>query len=48
MGIISAIGASVEENFNALLSGKTGISVIENIETIHKDSIKVGEIKKNQ
>lgn len=46
MGIISAIGASVEENFNALLSGKTGISVIENIETIHKDSIKVGEIKK--
>lgn len=47
MGIISAIGASVEENFNALLSGKTGISVIENIETIHKDSIKVGEIKKS-
>lgn len=47
MGIISAIGASVEENFNALLSGKTGISIIENIETIHKDSIKVGEIKKS-
>ena len=47
MGIISAIGVSVEENFNALLSGKTGISVIENIETIHKDSIKVGEIKKS-
>jgi len=47
MGIISAIGASVEENFSALLSGKTGISVIENIETIHKDSIKVGEIKKS-
>lgn len=47
MGILSAIGASVEENFNALLSGKTGISVIENIETIHKDSIKVGEIKKS-
>jgi len=47
MGIISAIGASVEENFSALLSGKTGISVIENIETIYKDSIKVGEIKKS-
>jgi len=47
MGIISAIGTSVEENFSALLSGKTGISVIENIETIHKDSIKVGEIKKS-
>jgi len=47
MGIISAIGASVEENFNALLSGKTGISIVENIETIHKDSIKVGEIKKS-
>lgn len=47
MGIISAIGASVDENFNALLSGKTRISVIENIETIHKNSIKVGEIKKS-
>lgn len=45
MGIISSIGNNVEENYNALVNGKTGISTIENLETIHKDVIKVGEIK---
>ena len=45
MGIISSIGNNVEENYNALVTGKTGISTIENLETIHKDVIKVGEIK---
>ncbi len=46
MGIISAIGNSVEENYFSLLKNKIGISEIENIQTIHKDVIKVGEIKK--
>jgi len=45
MGIISSIGKTVEENFAALTEGKTGISTLENLETIHKDAIKVGEIK---
>lgn len=45
MGIISAIGNSVEENLNALLNATSGISTIENIDTNHKNSIKVGEIK---
>lgn len=45
MGIISAIGNSVEENYNALISGKMGVTDIENIDTVHKDVIKVGEIK---
>ena len=45
MGIISSIGNSVEENYNALVKGEKGISSIENFETIHKDVIKVGEIK---
>lgn len=45
MGIISSIGKTVEENYDALIHQKTGISTIENIETIHKDVIKVGEIK---
>ena len=45
MGIISSIGNSVEENFNALITGSIGISTIENIKTIHKDDIKVGEVK---
>jgi 3-oxoacyl-(acyl-carrier-protein) synthase len=46
MGIISSIGNSVEENYNALLKSQTGITAIENITTVHVDVIKVGEIKK--
>lgn len=45
MGILSSIGNNVEENYHALVNGKTGISSIENFDTIHKDVIKVGEIK---
>ena len=47
MGIISAIGNSVEENYAALLNGETAITTMENIDTIHKNIIKVGEIKKS-
>jgi 3-oxoacyl-(acyl-carrier-protein) synthase len=46
MGIISSIGNSVEENYNALLNSQIGITTIENITTVHVDVIKVGEIKK--
>ncbi|PVX44569.1 3-oxoacyl-[acyl-carrier-protein] synthase-1 [Flavobacterium sp. 103] len=46
MGIISSIGNSVEENYNALLKSQVGITTIENIATVHVDVIKVGEIKK--
>lgn len=45
MGIISSIGKTVEENYQSLITNKQGISTIENIETIHKEVIKVGEIK---
>ncbi|HKX85625.1 MAG TPA: beta-ketoacyl-[acyl-carrier-protein] synthase family protein [Flavobacterium sp.] len=45
MGIISSIGKTVEENFTALTEGRMGISDIENFDTIHKEEIKVGEIK---
>lgn len=45
MGIVSSIGMSTEENFDSLIREKSGISVIENIDTIHKNTIKVGEIK---
>ena len=47
MGIISAIGNSVEENYVSLVNNKMGISEIENISTIHAAVIKVGEIKKS-
>lgn len=46
MGIISAIGNSVEENFHALTNGAKAITEIFNIETVHANVIKVGEIKK--
>ena len=44
MGIISAIGNNVAENFQSLVEGKKGISRISKIETIHKGEIMVGEI----
>jgi 3-oxoacyl-(acyl-carrier-protein) synthase len=47
MGIISSIGNSVDENFNALLNNQVAITAIENISTVHVDVIKVGEIKKS-
>lgn len=45
MGIISSIGNNVEENYRALVQTQAGISKISNIDTRHRDEIKVGEIK---
>lgn len=45
MGIISSIGNSVEANFYALTHKRTGLSSIENLATIHKNNIRVGEVK---
>lgn len=45
MGIISAIGKNVEENFHSLNHQKHGLSRLENFDSIHKDEIFVGEIK---
>jgi len=44
MGIISAIGNSVPENLEALLTSKPGITAISSLQTNHANSIKVGEI----
>lgn len=44
MGLISAIGNNVEENFASLVSGKIGISRITQIQTIHENEIMVGEV----
>lgn len=44
MGIISAIGNNVAENYRSLLDEKKGIYRISKIDTIHKDAIMVGEI----
>ena len=45
MGIISAIGHNVAENYDSLISGKSGISKISHIDTVHANEILVGEIK---
>ena len=45
MGIISSIGDNLEENFSALINKKAGLSQVTHINTIHKNKIKVGEIK---
>ncbi|HMI08434.1 MAG TPA: beta-ketoacyl-[acyl-carrier-protein] synthase family protein [Flavobacterium sp.] len=46
MGIISAIGNSVDENFDSLINSRKAITTIGNIPTVHIDVMKVGEIKK--
>lgn len=46
MGIISAIGNSVDETFGALVKGEKAITKVSNIPTVHKDVMMVGEIKK--
>jgi 3-oxoacyl-(acyl-carrier-protein) synthase len=45
MGIISSIGTTVDENYNALINKRPAISTIQNIDTIHSNVIKVGEVK---
>ncbi|MDR2222710.1 MAG: beta-ketoacyl-[acyl-carrier-protein] synthase family protein [Flavobacteriaceae bacterium] len=45
MGIVSAIGNTVEENYQALISGQSGIGELTLFESIHKGLIKVGEVK---
>lgn len=45
MGIISAIGDTVEESYQSLLSCKTGIGKINYLQTNHKDEFVAGEVK---
>ncbi len=44
MGIISAIGNNVAENYQSLIDGKKGISRVSKITTNHVNEIMVGEI----
>jgi 3-oxoacyl-[acyl-carrier-protein] synthase II len=44
MGIISAIGNNVTENYQSLIQGKKGISRVSKIKTNHVNDIMVGEI----
>lgn len=44
MGILSAIGNNVEENYQSLIEGKKGITKVSKIKTNHVHDIMVGEI----
>lgn len=45
IGIVSAIGLNLAENFNSLKTLKHGIGKLENFETIHSHNLPCGEIK---
>ncbi len=45
MGILSAIGNSVEETFQSLSGSQSGIGKIKYLDTLHKDTFVVGEVK---
>ena len=45
IGIISGIGKNVEENLQALLNKQSGIGKIKYLNTNHKDTIPVSEVK---
>ncbi len=47
MGIISAIGNSVEENRLSLLQNQSGIDKIKYLETVHQSKFLLGEVKKS-
>ena len=43
IGIVSALGIGVEENFNSLKSSKCGLGKVSNFQTNH--DVPVGELK---
>jgi 3-oxoacyl-[acyl-carrier-protein] synthase-1 len=45
IGVVSCIGINVEQTLASFRSGKTGIGNIEILDTVHRSSLKVGEIK---
>ena len=45
IGVVSAIGMNVAENFNSLTSLKHGIGKLQNLDTVHRETLPCGEIK---
>ena len=45
MGMISAIGLTVDEAFDSLINEKSGIDTIKYLDTIHKSDFLLGEVK---
>ncbi|MGJ7030691.1 beta-ketoacyl-[acyl-carrier-protein] synthase family protein [Niabella hirudinis] len=45
LGIISAIGNSVAENLDALISGRAGMQAMQRLRSVHKDTLPVAEVR---
>lgn len=45
VGVISAIGNNVAENIEALVSGKAGMQGMQRLQSAHRDSLPVAEVK---
>lgn len=45
MGVISAIGNNVAESLAALTSGKAGMQAMQRLQSVHKDTLPVAEVK---
>jgi 3-oxoacyl-(acyl-carrier-protein) synthase len=45
MGMISSLGVNMPENYNSLLTGKTGFGKIEVLETAHRENLPAFEVK---
>jgi len=45
LGVISAIGNNVAENLDALVSGKAGMQTMQRLQSAHKDTLPVAEVR---
>ncbi|WP_018630580.1 beta-ketoacyl-[acyl-carrier-protein] synthase family protein [Niabella aurantiaca] len=45
LGVISAIGNNVAENLEALVSGRAGMQAMQRLQSVHKDTLPVAEVK---
>ncbi|MBZ4189818.1 beta-ketoacyl-[acyl-carrier-protein] synthase family protein [Niabella beijingensis] len=46
-GVISAIGNNVTENLAALTSGQAGIQTMQRLQSVHKETLPVAEVKRS-
>lgn len=45
LGVVSAIGNNVAENLEALVSGNAGMQAMRRLQSVHKDTLPVAEVK---
>lgn len=45
LGVVSAIGNNVGENLDALVSGRAGMEAMQRLQSVHKNTLPVAEVK---